>query len=360
MNGHHARGLLFSLLLIALAPLGCETFLGVPLEDQEYKAPNLKLFTPLPVVSENDTIRYEIIATGGNDYFFDEKQVWSPAERLLDQGWLTASFRPPSPVTNFGATLTSTCEIAIGRAMDDMQTRRLFYTVKVYTDLREPYHAAIEDAAVAEEWEVVDSLWAINEDSPYLVRGWGELYNSVQLVTWTQSDIFDFRRGDTITTDWGVTWVTIPLQLIRAFEWERMTEDEISRRLAQYLGLPPDTEKDRMVLLNVSPDDLMRPSMDPEIDDTVAQRNTWSAAADSAYRVWFEANEDYSSTGYPWTRLGYTYDWGDPEHHVGASEYIIREGALVEVSMIFNTVGFFREYLYYYGWWYGEPGDRID
>ena len=28
--------------------------------------------------------------------------------------------------------------------------------------------------------------------------------------------------------------------------------------------------------------------------------------------------------GFPWTRLGYTYDWGKPDNHVGLSEFILR------------------------------------
>ena len=27
---------------------------------------------------------------------------------------------------------------------------------------------------------------------------------------------------------------------------------------------------------------------------------------------------------YPWTRLGYTYDWGNPRNLVGLSEFVLR------------------------------------
>jgi hypothetical protein len=38
--------------------------------------------------------------------------------------------------------------------------------------------------------------------------------------------------------------------------------------------------------------------------------------------------------GYPWTRLGYTYNWRPGADKYGASEYVIRKGATVKVTDI--------------------------
>ena len=38
-----------------------------------------------------------------------------------------------------------------------------------------------------------------------------------------------------------------------------------------------------------------------------------------------------SRPGYPWTQLGYTYDWGNSNDHYGLTEYTIIEGAPVHV-----------------------------
>jgi hypothetical protein len=35
---------------------------------------------------------------------------------------------------------------------------------------------------------------------------------------------------------------------------------------------------------------------------------------------------------YPWTQLGYTYDWGTPTHHQGMSEFVIRQHSTVIVN----------------------------
>jgi hypothetical protein len=33
---------------------------------------------------------------------------------------------------------------------------------------------------------------------------------------------------------------------------------------------------------------------------------------------------DPNTWGYPWTRLGYSYDWGNPKNPVGLSEFVLR------------------------------------
>lgn len=361
MNGTHARGILVSLLLIALASIGCDTFLGVPLEDQDYKAPSFSLSTPLRVVEDGDTVRVTVELTGGYDYVVRETSMWrnaSSGDQPIQTGWLFADFlmnATPGMMPDMQALHGS---VHYGPHFDDLQTFGWNVWVHVYPSLDDAYQLAIEDASVAEASEVVDTLWAITDDAPYLTRGWGELSGTIQMATWLHSDSHEGYVNDIRMTD-EVTWVAIPYQIIHAFDWASMTDEQIHIRLAQYLGLPSDTDKNKIMLLNVTPGDLRRPSMDPEIDDRSAQLE-WSAAADTAYQAWFEGNMDYTVDGYPWTRLGYTYDWGDPFNHVGASEYIIREGAYIEVYQILDTATFFRYYADMYGWIWVEPGIQID
>lgn len=47
------------------------------------------------------------------------------------------------------------------------------------------------------------------------------------------------------------------------------------------------------------------------------------------------------SRPYPWTRLGYTYDWGSGSH-VGMSEYVIPGGMTVQVKAVYETSDYFR------------------
>jgi hypothetical protein len=43
---------------------------------------------------------------------------------------------------------------------------------------------------------------------------------------------------------------------------------------------------------------------------------------------------DDPSKGYPWTRLGYTYDWGNPESEVGLSEFVVAAGSTVSIEAV--------------------------
>jgi hypothetical protein len=40
--------------------------------------------------------------------------------------------------------------------------------------------------------------------------------------------------------------------------------------------------------------------------------------------------------GYPWTHLGYTYNWRPGEDRYGTSEYVIRQGATAWVQEVID------------------------
>lgn len=140
-------------------------------------------------------------------------------------------------------------------------------------------------------------------------------------------------------------------------------------RMSQSLGLPPPSATQTLdntcvVELYVSPADLFRPSPDPEVTDHEAElsfpddryrkyddsllvysempcdeRYCTSCTASgkcgmTTYRNWFSNRRTYIysqtpvSSPYPWTGLGYTYDWGNPvPPHFGVSEFVINSGA---------------------------------
>ena len=56
---------------------------------------------------------------------------------------------------------------------------------------------------------------------------------------------------------------------------------------------------------------------------------------DAMFETWFENNtaSSYSTGAYPWTRLGYTYDWADNGTAYGLSEVIIFKGAKVRSNV---------------------------
>jgi len=104
------------------------------------------------------------------------------------------------------------------------------------------------------------------------------------------------------------------------------------------LGLPPNASNSVFVEFWVNPDDLFRPAADCEIGDTSAQLS-FPDNATAEYKAWFDSNIIYSyyPMQYPWTRLGYTYDWGSSESHVGLSEFVLAQNSTVTVKSVTPT-----------------------
>jgi len=136
-------------------------------------------------------------------------------------------------------------------------------------------------------------------------------------------------------------------------------------RVVQLLGLNPVIPYEILLEMWVPVNALFRPSPDPEPWDHEAQLlvqnpdGSWAFPADRSlilklddsvlfkegkypkndmnlpvpYRKWFidrlpkaydHSSQNPADWGYPFTQLGYTYDWGDPDDHVGLSELIVR------------------------------------
>jgi hypothetical protein len=108
-----------------------------------------------------------------------------------------------------------------------------------------------------------------------------------------------------------------------------------TRRLEQLLGLPPDGGKTRFVALYASPDDLFRPCASGAVTEPTCGLDFAPDATD-AHKAWVEnlRASSYGDPGYPWTQLGYTYDWSGDGDKVGLTELVIRQGATVGVASV--------------------------
>ncbi|WP_300670619.1 hypothetical protein [Desulfoluna sp.] len=204
--------------------------------------------------------------------------------------------------------------------------------------LDQAYLAAIIDAEVATPSEISKDLLAITPGNPRLIRN---AQGDIRVVTWTDWKGYDTKVGQHLSLSRNV-WVTVaPFMQSFCRECE-LTGQALDLRVRQRLGLPPHDPKTRFVEFWVSPDDLFRPSPDPEITDHEAELSFPEPqrfiTISQDHRRWFETlqKESYGKGGYPWTRLGYTYDWGG-KTEVGESEFIITQGADVTVHSVTLT-----------------------
>lgn len=141
-------------------------------------------------------------------------------------------------------------------------------------------------------------------------------------------------------------WITVVPQVrdrCRSFAAGRRV-----RRLQQLLGLPPeDAPEDTTWFLELQighPADVFRPCTDPDPADPGPCTLEFPDGVPAEHIQWM-AVQMLSSWkvpgGYPWTRLGYTYDWSpEAASVVGPSELVVRKGAVIEVTAVTPTAAY--------------------
>ncbi len=218
------------------------------------------------------------------------------------------------------------------------------------------YRAAIQDAAIVEPEKDVDTLIPITLDNPLLV--WNPAKTQVLVVTWKSQGSYDrYLKPQTHSSprEDQLLWVTVAPQ-VKAFcqrylsQHPNATAADLTLRLKQYLGLNPNWNYDQFVELWVNPQDLFRPCVNPDIKQRQCSLNFSNESPKVAGFTPGADIKDYQSfyqTLYfrsirsalqPWTGLGYTYDWGSPISHVGASEFILVPGAAYAIKQATPTL----------------------
>ena len=188
---------------------------------------------------------------------------------------------------------------------------------------KENYRKAILDAAVIESFEI-KSLPVIDK-------------NQVMVVTWTEYP-GSYKEGKETTLEWGDVWVTLDNDVktrCQQFQKTNLVSD-----IQKLLGLPPEnTEKRSFVTLKVDSSSLFRPCASPSIR---AEKCTagFPENIPQEHAAWYAYQTALSyqgETGYPWTRLGYTYNWKSGENEVGPAEFVVKKGSKVVTISITDT-----------------------
>lgn len=213
-----------------------------------------------------------------------------------------------------------------------------YKTLVVKKDLESTYKMAVEDASKAKTAEIDNNLLAITDDNLSLQRN---DKGQILVVTWTNWNGYDKLANKDMTLTREI-WATTAPQLKAFSNNLRLDSAKMVLRLEQLLGLPPHTGKNRFVEIWVNPSDLFRPCPDPEISDEECEldfpTSSYFTIAEE-HQKWIKnlrANS-YGKDGYPWTQLGYTYDWGNPKNHVGLSEFVIKPGSTVTIKGVSNV-----------------------
>jgi hypothetical protein len=248
--------------------------------------------------------------------------------------------------------------------------------------LQSMYSSASYDARTVTSAKISTNLTPITSDNRNLIWENGVPGSRVLMLSWIKSSDAKYydgtvdpacRPGSSNCTLNADLWVTVAQEMKHFFP--AMPPQPI--RIAQLLGVPPEyaAEDRSMVELWVSPKDMFRPCPDPEITDRECQTEfpsdpfrTFSStelvrATEGPgwnvfmnYTGWFNNRKNYiytnarnypASSPYPWTRLGYTYDWGSSSH-VGLSEFVVHgrkqngSGISVGIGSLKKTADYFQ------------------
>jgi hypothetical protein len=219
------------------------------------------------------------------------------------------------------------------------------------------YLEAIADMAVAVPADVSHALDPIAPHQP------------VTVATWIRSDqLRYFRNANSSWVDalGGDTWVTEEphLQAFCAAFTEANGHDLnlLTLRLEQRLGLAPHSAKTTFVSFTIADPDpaknIFRPCASPAIDTMSCAIRSASDDCGSPqaknctphdiffYKQYYGSYGAARPTGFPWTSLGYTFDWArEPADansdaafvRFGESEYVVPAGTPITVAGAVTT-----------------------
>lgn len=203
----------------------------------------------------------------------------------------------------------------------------------------ELYALAVKDAAVAEEDEI-KPLVSLAKGDPLVT--WDD-QGRVLLCTW-HSYPDSYPEGETVTAAWGYIW-TFTDKEIATHAGELKESEDAVMRMRQLISIDPNKTHSTVTGLWVDPSDVIRPAYQSD-----ATNGNMSVAfpvgeeIDDAFKTWFDQNilNSYYYGNYPWTRLGYTYDWADNGKEYGMTEFLIKQGAQAEVAFTETTSEFLQ------------------
>lgn len=227
----------------------------------------------------------------------------------------------------------------------------MFSTTLPQSNIPKVYYSALKDVEQVKSTEISTNLTAIVKDNPNIIWQGDRL----KVATFAKAK-YNYEVGS-IAPQSRDLWVTVVPELQNFCTAYSATGNEITPRIEQLLGLPPGKNEPRKIVeFWVASKDLFRPTPDPEITDHEAeldfpQSQDFLSVSDK-YKEWFNRelnnfksklhNLNPEKMPAPWTRLGYTYDWGESTDHVGLSEFVVTQGSDLEIDSVATVENYCR------------------
>ncbi len=194
----------------------------------------------------------------------------------------------------------------------------------------ELYANAVHDSQIVKRSKLHD-LVTLNLDDPSVIY----IGNKVLMATFHNAPKFYQKDHDeklSINALWLVSYKELETKLSK-------NSNCSNKRIIQILGAKVGSSYSHLSLLLIDPNKLIRPAylQDPFVNAMTLTLST----NDKSFERWF--NDMKSKQDYPWTALGYTYDWGSHGDVYGLSEFILRKNDyyhVVESTTMDNFIAY--------------------
>lgn len=214
----------------------------------------------------------------------------------------------------------------------------------------ELYARAMADAMITDSSEVSHELLRIKPDNAALQWKTINGRSYVLMATFMRFPS-SYPEGDSITNTWGESWLFAPSQMKGRVGPGFQAGSDTTLRVCQVLGLPPVNPKTNTHIAEiwVPASQLYRPAGNPDITT-----NTTNAIlvnnAPVSYAGWFNSYiifayyrplQGATDFHFPWTRLGYTYDWAPGANEMGLSEFVLQPNSGIWVEKVRKVADYF-------------------
>ncbi len=193
------------------------------------------------------------------------------------------------------------------------------------------YVQAVQDSKQADVDEVMplveltpdDHMVTMNEKGQVLLLSWHKYPES-------------YPAGSSFVCQYGAVWTFTDGEVCAWYDVCGQGVTDWNLRLEQLIGLPKDSGYTHVTAFWADLDEVIRPAYQPDPTLQITEE-VLDGSALGEQKDWFHANAE---TEYPWTRLGYTYDWEQDPNEYGLTEFLILADSQVEVEWTKSTEEF--------------------
>jgi len=190
------------------------------------------------------------------------------------------------------------------------------------------YRLSVIDSETAEADEILP-LTVLTKDSD--MATWNDA-GQVLLLSW-HSYPESYIPGEQFTCKYGEMWTFTDKEVLAWYDKNAEGVTDWELRFEQALGLPATDSKTHVSAFWVDMDEIIRPAYQTDATKQLTA-DVLDGSALGEHKEWFDGNAEYSyvTSAYPWTRLGYTYDWAEGENEFGLTEFIILANSVIDVE----------------------------